>query len=118
MPTQTDFFAPDAPPCDLPNGVQAADLADFRAALISAGTWQTRADLAARLGWDERKIRAVAQALGGSVVRCQAGYKLTAACTRDDLGLMTQAANAAGSQGRLQIAYEVAMLRAIHAMVG
>ena len=25
MPTQTDFFAPDAPPCDLPNGVQAAD---------------------------------------------------------------------------------------------
>jgi hypothetical protein len=55
--------------------------------------------------------------VGGQIIRCQAGYKLTADCSRDDLPLMTQAADAAGSQASHMRAYELEVLRAIHALV-
>ena len=119
MTTQPDLFSAAEENCDLPPGITAADRADFRAALMSAGAcYLTRKELCSRLGWDARKLRLVAQSLGGAVVRCQIGFKLRALCTRDDLSYMQQAADAAGSQSRIQRAYELEMLRAIHALVG
>ena len=112
---QTDFFNPDA--TTVADGITTADQADLRAQIMSRD-WQTREQIASALGWPVRKVRAVAQSLGGQIIRCQAGYKLTAACTRDDLPLMTQAADAAGSQARIQLAYELEIRRALHSLIG
>jgi len=111
---QQDLFSP---PLPADNGATDADMADFCGHLIAHG-WQTRREISAALGWDDRKIRLVAQALGGRVVRCQLGYKLTSSCDRNDLPHMRQAADAAGSQSALMRAYELAMRHAIHALVG
>ena len=113
--TQTNFFNPSH--STLPDGITTADQADLRS-LVMSRDWQTREQLATALGWPVRKVRAVAQSLGGQIIRCQAGYKLTADCTRDDLPLMTQAADASGSQARIQLAYELDIRRSIHALVG
>ena len=75
MTTQPDLFAP-AAPAATDSKVSDADRADFRAHLISAGTWQTRAQLCAALNWPDRKVRAAAESLGAEVVRCQHGFKL------------------------------------------
>ena len=114
--TQTDLFT--EPPLDLPGHVTELDVTEFRARLISVNGWQTRRELCQALGWEERKVRAVAQAMGGNVIRGQLGYKLTDACTRDDLALMQQAADAAASQSRIQASYAVEVRRAIHSLVG
>jgi hypothetical protein len=111
---QPDLFAPAE---TIPHGATEAEIANFSAHLISHG-WQTRREIVVALGWDDRKIRQVAQAMGGRVVRCQLGYKLTASCDRNDIPHMTQAADAAGSQSAIQRAYELAMRHAIHALVG
>ncbi len=115
MTTQPDLFT--APPQTSGPAITEAEISDFVAHLMSHG-WQTRGEIHRALCWDERKIRAVAQTLGGKVIRCQLGYKLTAQCGREDLTHMQQAANAAGSQSRIQRAYELEVLRAIHAIVG
>ena len=112
--SQPDLFAPSE---QAPNGATDAEIADFSGHLIAHG-WQTRREISAALGWEDRKIRQVAQALGGKVVRCQLGYKLTAACDRNDIPHMKQAADAAGSQSAIQRAYELAMRHAIHSLVG
>ena len=112
---QTDFFA-DPAPTNLA-GITTADQADLRAQIM-VRDWQTREEIAQSLNWTVRKVRSVAQTLCGQIIRSQVGYKLTAACTRDDLPLMQQAADAAGSQGRIQIRYEHEVRHAIHALVG
>ena len=114
---QTDFFNPNYKP-DLPHGLTPGDLADFTAILISRTDYITRRELSQVLGWDERKIRAAAQQLGGDVVRCQLGFKHRSTVTRDDLPYIKQAADAAGSQARIQLDYELKMNRLAHSLVG
>ncbi len=98
-----------------PPGVTETDQSEFRALLIARG-WTTRKEVCEALGWDERKLRAVAQSLGGEVVRCQLGYKLTAHCaSREDLGWVKQAADAAASQARWMRAYEIELRKFLHA---
>lgn len=118
MTTQTDLFAAPAGPVQLPHNLTQADLAEFRARLISAGTWQTRADLCKALNWDERKVREVAEALGPEVVRCQLGFKLTEMVTRDDLSCVKQAIDAFHSQAAKMEAYAQSLRRRLHALVG
>jgi hypothetical protein len=113
--TQEDLFA--SPPIAPLDGVTEADQANLRAFLLLRG-WTNREEVARGLAWPVRKVRAVAQSLGAAIIRCQAGYKLRVNCTREDLPLMQQAADAAGSQARIQRAYELAVLRAIHALIG
>ena len=85
MTAQLDLLPPStAFPAD---GITEADQADLRAQIMIRD-WQTREEIARALGWSVRKVRAVAQSIGGQVIRCQAGYKLTAACTRDDLPMI------------------------------
>ena len=119
MNTQQDFFTPPKLVGQtLPKGVTEADLANLRSYLISsAASWRTRDDIGAALKWEDRKIRAAAQALGSTIIRGQLGYKLTAACTRDDAPLMLQAADAAGSQARHMRAYELEVRKAIHSLI-
>jgi len=114
--TQPDLFTP-AEQAAVP-GVSDADIATFSSLLVDRSNWVTRREACAALNWDERKLRSVAQALGGKVIRCQLGFKLTLACTRDDVPAMQQAANAAGSQGRIHLAYEHEILKHIHSLIG
>lgn len=115
MVTQPDLFAePAIAPHD---GITDAEQSNLRAQIM-VRDWQTREEIARALGWTVRKVRAVAQSLGGQIIRGQAGYKLTAACGRDDVPMMLQAADAAGSQGRIQLGYELEIRRAIHALIG
>lgn len=87
MTTQPDLFQ--STPAD--SKATPAECSDFRAHLISAGTWQTRAQLCAVLGWTERKVRAVAEALGADVVRSQDGFKLLAQITPEEQPIVRQA---------------------------
>ena len=117
MTTQQDLFT--APAADqLPHGITQADLACFRAQLISAGTWQTRSDLSRTLGWPDRKVREVAECLGHDVVRCQLGFKLTELVTRDDLSAVKQAIDAFHSQAHKMEYYANSLRRRLHALVG
>jgi len=120
MNNQPDFFSQDTlKDCPLPNGVTEVDRANLQAHLAAnSSAWLNRDEVAKSLGWDVRKVRAVAQTFGGQIIRGQLGYKLKTACTRDDLSLMQQSADAAGSQSRIQKAYQLEVLQAIHALVG
>jgi hypothetical protein len=115
MTSQTNLFS--APVCDLPKGVTAVEQAELRAHLVSHG-WQTRQAVTAALGWDERKLRAVAESLGADVVRCQLGYKLTMACDRNDVPYALQACDAFESQAKKNLAYAQSLRRKIHSIVG
>jgi len=75
MTTQPDLFTP-AAQAAADSKISESERADFRARLISTGSWQTRAQICAALGWPDRKVRAVAESLGAEVVRCQRGFKL------------------------------------------
>ena len=75
MTSQPDLFTPAAAAL-AESKISDAERSDFRAHLISAGTWRTRAQLCAALGWPDRKVRAAAESLGAEVVRCQHGFKL------------------------------------------
>lgn len=108
MTTQLQFF---------PERTTDADVLELRAWLLSHG-WQTRAQLVAGLGWDERKIRDVLEDMGADVVRSQRGFKLTEQLDRSELGAGKQAADAALSQAAKQQAYGLALLRRIHGLVG
>jgi len=108
MDTQLEIFT---------GGVTESDAMELRAWLATHG-WQTRAQLAAGLGWPWRKVCAVAQQMGADVVRGQAGFKLTEQITRDELPAIQQAADAALSQAKKQETYGLALLRRIHGMVG
>jgi hypothetical protein len=88
MTIQPDLFPSHAP---AETKISEAERADFRAQLISAGTWQTRADLCAALGWPDRKVRAAAESLGAEVVRCQRGFKLLEQIVPEEVPLVKEA---------------------------
>lgn len=79
--------------------------------------WQTRRQIAAGLGWRERKIRCVAESLGAEVVRGQRGFALTQQVRREDLSDAIQAADAALSQGKSMIRYGLALKRKLHSIL-
>ncbi len=111
---QPDLFP--TPPS--PAGLSPADISNFRAALISAGCWQTRAQLCQSLGWPDRKVREAAEQLGPEVVRCQAGFKLCDQITREDLDLVKQAIDAFHSQARKMETYAHGLRIRLHALIG
>ena len=97
MTTQPDLFsAPAAAVVD--STISDADRADFRAQLISAGTWQTRAQLCCALNWPDRKVRAAAESIGAEVVRCQHGFKLLEQITPEEEPLVREAIGVFHSQ--------------------
>lgn len=95
-----------------------ADQSSLRSALLSAGTWQSRAELSRRLNWPERKIREIAETLGAEIVRCQLGFKLSCQITRDELPEVKQAIDAFHSQAKKMDAYALALSRRLHALIG
>lgn len=115
--SQSDLFtSPPASPTAGPR-VTEGDQANLRAHLLSHG-WQTRSECCAALNWDDRKLRAVAETLGTDIVRCQLGYKLTDACTREDVSAALQGCDAFESQAKKNLAYSTALRRRLHALVG
>ena len=114
MPTQTDHFPQTTPP----ENVSQADRDAFTYQLLLHDTWQTRADLCRSLGWTDRKVRDIAESFGPEIVRCQAGFKLCAQITRDDLNLVKQAIDAFHSQATKMEAYAHGLRRRLHALIG
>ena len=114
MSDQIELFGPKT--CG--DAALEADQCDLRAALLSAGTWQSRAELSKRLGWPERKIREVSETLGAEIVRCQLGFKLSDLITRDDLPDVKQAIDAFHSQARKMDFYANSLRRRLHALIG
>ena len=97
MTTQPDLFTP-AAQAAAESKITDAERADFRAHLISAGTWQTRAQLCAALNWPDRKVRAAAESVGAEVVRCQHGFKLLEQITPEEEPLVREAIGVFHSQ--------------------
>jgi hypothetical protein len=118
MNTELDLFSHSNVQVELPHGLTEADLANFRAHCMSAGTWQTRRQICAALGWDDRKVRQVAEAIGSQVVRGQEGYKLSELCTRDDLHLVKQSYDAFLSQASKMQAYALSIQKLLHSIEG
>ena len=110
MQVQPDLF----PPTDADQ-----DKATLRAHLSTNG-WQTRRQIAAALGWPERKIRDVAESMGTDIVRGQAGFKLTDQIHRDspDVPLALQACDAFESQGKKNLAYALGLRHRLHIFLG
>jgi hypothetical protein len=96
MASQPDLFQAATPESKATD----AECSEFRAQLISAGTWQTRAQLCATLGWPDRKVRAVAESLGAEVVRGQHGFKLLAQITPEEEPLVREAIATFHSQAK------------------
>jgi hypothetical protein len=116
MNTQPDLFSP--PAASQAVGITEADVRSLRAQLMSIGSWQTRNELCRALGWPDRKVREVAEAMGAEVVRCQLGFKLTALVTREDLPAIKQAIDAFHSQANKMEAYALALRKRLHALIG
>ena len=115
MTSQLELLAEPVTP--LPPGITESDQADLRACLMSHG-WRTRRELCEHLGWEERKVRDVAETLGAEIVRCQLGFKLTANIDRDDLPAVHQAISAFHSQAAKMEHYANALRRRLHALIG
>lgn len=99
-------------------GVTDADVMQMRA-LLAGGHWLKRKDFMERLGWPERKVPAVAELLGGEIVRSRAkGFKLTALLTPDEVPIAIHTAQEVLSQCRKNAGYAVALRRRIHQLVG
>lgn len=82
--------------------------------LTSAG-WCTRKVLHLRLGWDERTIRAVAEAAGDRIVRGQKGFCLFEDASTDDI---LAACNGLESQASKNTAYCLALRSKLHGRIG
>ena len=82
-------------------------------AWLSTHGWQTRQQMGEGLGWNDRKIRAVGQAMGTEVVRGQHGYTLLDLVPDEELHKVEHAAQAILSQSRNNEAYGLGLLRAV-----
>ena len=76
MSNQPNLFSARRP------AVSETDVAQLVTALKGTG-WRLRRDLERVLGWNDRKVRAVAEASQGEVLGSDLGYRLTieASCT-------------------------------------
>jgi len=91
-----------------------ADVGRLIRTLTSAG-WLTRKQLAPYVGWDERRIRAVAEAAGDRIVRGQKGFCLFDAATAEEI---TAACGALESQAAKNTSYCIAMRSKLHRRIG
>lgn len=82
--------------------------------LTTAG-WCTRRILHARLGWDERVIRAVAEAAGDRIVRGQKGFCLFEDASAEEI---LAACNGLESQASKNTAYCLALRAKLHGRIG
>jgi hypothetical protein len=98
-------------------GVTGDDVDRLTAHLCFARGWQTRQQIGDALGWNERKIRDVAESMGSKIVRGQKGFHLTASVPREELGLVVQAADAFISQGKRMIRYGIALKNWLHKQI-
>ena len=115
MTSQPDLFSA---PTLSDSKVSEAERADFRAALISAGHWQTRAQLCAALGWPDRKVRAAAESVGAEVVRCQHGFKLLVQITPDEEPLVREAIAVFHSQAQKMEDYSKSLAYRLQTRIG
>lgn len=104
VPSQLEF---------LREGVTDADIAALRARLVAQG-WQTRKQLVHALGWCERKVRAVAELMGGDIVRGQKGFKLTERLTPEDCPIALEAARIRIAQSKKDLEYGMGLLTRLH----
>ena len=97
-------------------GVSDVDVSTLRAWLAVRG-WQTRAQIAAGLGWHIRKISVVADLLGTDIIRGQHGFKLTDQLTTDDLPFALESAEHFISRGKDEIRHGIALKKRLHEMI-
>lgn len=97
-------------------GVSDADAMSLRLHLAANG-WQTRAQISQALGWNIRKIPAVADLLGTDIIRGQRGFKLTAHLTPDDLPIALESAEHFISRGKNEIRHGIALKKRLHAII-
>jgi hypothetical protein len=69
--------------------VDAADLALFVGCLANASGWLKARDLMTLLDFDDRKLRALANASRGTVISGQRGYRLTRHATIEEIDRCT-----------------------------
>lgn len=110
---QTDLFVPTSTPPAV-----STDADHLRNHLSYYKRWRSRKEICESLGWTERHLRDILEELGADVVRCQAGFKLTADITRDDVPLVIQSIDAFISQGKRMIRYALALRRKLHSLIG
>jgi hypothetical protein len=113
---QPDLFTP--PASEQASGIPECDILALRSQLMTITSWQTRSQLCRALNWPDRKVRAVGEALGTDIVRCQLGFKLTEYVTREDLPAVQQAIDSFHSQASKMDAYAVSLSRRLHAIIG
>ena len=82
--------------------------------LTSAG-WCTRKILHLRLGWDERTIRAVAEAAGDRIVRGPKGFCLFDDASLDDI---KHAIAICEAQSTKMAAYSLTLRQKLHGRIG
>jgi hypothetical protein len=114
MISQPDLFTPSI----ADSKISDVERSDFRAALISAGTWQTRAQLCASLGWPDRKVRAAAESLGAEVVRCQRGFKLLDQISKEEESLVREAIAVFHSQAQKMEDYSKSLTYRLATRIG
>lgn len=91
-----------------------ASVERFLRLLAERGTL-TRRDISEATGWNEREIRALAEAAGSKVVRGQHGFTLTETA---DLDTIKHAAEAFISQGNKMRSYGIDLKNIIHQRTG
>jgi hypothetical protein len=111
MISQPDLFTRD-------RSANEIDVDRLRGYLSFQKTFCTRKEICESLGWTERHLREVAEQLGSDILRCQAGFKLTADVTRDDASFALQAIDASISQGKRMIRYALALRKRLHSLIG
>jgi hypothetical protein len=107
MSTQIEMFT---------GGVSDVDVSNLRA-WLAVRDWQTRAEIATGLGWNIRKISAVADLLGTDIIRGQLGFKLTQQLTRDDMPFALGSAEQFISRGKDEIRHGIALKKRLHQMI-
>ena len=87
--------------------------------LLAAGGWLKRRDFMQKLGWPERKVPAVAELLGGEIVRSRTrGFKLTALLTPEEVPVAIHTAREVLSQCRKNAGYAMALRKRVHQLIG
>ncbi len=98
--------------------VSDGDVMQMRA-LLSAGRWLKRKDFMRQLGWPERKVPAVAELLGGEIVRSRThGFKLTSLLTPEEVPVAIHTAEEVLSQCRKNAGYAIALRKRVHQLIG
>ena len=107
----------EAPPTQLelvPEERIEEEVGQLRRVLHASG-WLTRKQIRVLLGWDERHIRAVAEAAGDDIVRGPMGFCLFADASSDDI---QAAAAICETQSTKMASYALALRVKLHGRIG